>query len=116
MEKARLERTMNLIARENLLFAMCKDYLNMEWDDDENCLKIGNYHLAWGDYEIIEVDAVPYEDDTIDSILIFGDGTIEFRLAKEKDALNHAEFPFEIVDKVIENLFKKVKQKYEKSV
>ena len=113
MEKTRLERNMNLIARENLLFAMCGHILNLTWDDDENNLKVDGNPLAWHDYEIIEIDEVPYENDCIDSVLIFGDGTTEFRLKNSCEAFNFAEFPFEITDKVIDILHIKVKEKYE---
>lgn len=112
MEKKRLERAMNLIARENLLSAMCGHLLNLTWNDDANQLSVNNCPLAWGDYEIIDIEEIPFEDDVIDSILIFGDGTMEFRMKKSCEAFNYAEFPFETIDKVINVLHQKVKEKY----
>jgi hypothetical protein len=111
-KKERLENAMNLIARENLLSAMCGHLLNLTWDDNEDTLLVNGTLLPWGDYEIIDLDEIPYEDDAIDSILIFGDGTMEFRMKRSCEAFNYAEFPFETIDKVINILHQKVKEKY----
>lgn len=111
-KKERLENAMNLIARENLLSAMCGHLLNLTWDDNEDTLLVNGTPLAWGDYEIIDLDEIPYEDDVIDTLLIFGDGTMEFRMKNAHEAFNFAEFPFDTIDKVINMLHQKVKEKY----
>ena len=65
--------------------------------------------LAWEDMEYISFNnSIPYSDGHLDGLLIFGDGTIEFHYASSMEAINYANFPFEIMDKVIENLIKEL--------
>ena len=61
--------------------------------------------MEWTDHEVIDLpNEVELDEDSIDSVLIFGDGTIEFHLKNEQDAINWAEFSEEVVEKVIEQL------------
>ena len=76
---------------------------------------IGNgeiYHndvlLDWEDFEGISIEPIQYNDDTIDSVLIFGDATIEFHLQNECDALNWSEFDSNIIIQVIKQLTEKL--------
>lgn len=110
MEKKRLEHCIDIIVRENLLTAMWSRHLNATWCDKGNQIVINGCPLAWGDYEIIDIEEVPYENDFIDSILVFGDGTTEFRLKNSCEAMNFAEYPMEIIDKIITNFHEKLKQ------
>lgn len=57
------------------------------------------------DYEAIKLpNEIELDEDSIDGVLIFGDGTMEFHLKNEQDALNWAEFSEEVIEKVIEQL------------
>jgi hypothetical protein len=56
----------------------------------------------------VDITPIEYDGDKIDGVLLFGDGTIEFHYASSMEAINYANFPFEIMDKVIENLIKEL--------
>lgn len=57
------------------------------------------------DYEEIKLpNEVELNEDSIDGVLIFGDGTIEFHLKNEQDAINWTGFSEEVIEKVIEQL------------
>lgn len=57
-------------------------------------------------YEHIYVDIEPidYDGDQIDSVLVFAEGTIEFHLKNEEDALNWTYFPEDICKEVIKRM------------
>ena len=56
--------------------------------------------------EHIYIDIEPYKwgFDTIDSVLVFADGTIEFHLREEEDAYNWATFQKEVVDDILKRV------------
>ena len=57
------------------------------------------------DYEGIRLpNEVELDKDSIDGVLIFGDGTMEFHLKNLQDAPNWAEFSEEVIEKVIGQL------------
>lgn len=57
------------------------------------------------EYEFIELKyEIPFQNDCIDGILVFGDGTIEFHLKNEQDAYNYSQFDNEIIKKILENI------------
>ena len=61
--------------------------------------------MEWTDYETIDLpNEVELDEDSINGVLFFGDGTIEFHLKNEQDAINWAEFSEEINEKIIEQL------------
>ena len=61
--------------------------------------------MKWTDYETIDLpNEVELDEDSIDGVLIFGDGTMEFHLKNEQDAPDWAEFSEEVIEKVIGQL------------
>ena len=64
--------------------------------------------LDWDNFESIEIEPIPYDEDNIDGVLIFGDATIEFHLENECDALNWADFDEKIIIQVIKKLSEKL--------
>lgn len=63
--------------------------------------------MEWNDLESISLyKAIPCEEknDRIDGVLFFGDGTIEFHLERECDAINWAEFSNDYIKMIIEEL------------
>lgn len=49
--------------------------------------------VPYFDYESANLNrAVPFEDDEIDAVLVFGDGTVELHLKNEQEAYNWSEF------------------------
>lgn len=61
--------------------------------------------MEWQDLESVSLfNPIPYENDRIDGVLLFGDGTIEFHLEKECDAINWAEFSNDYIKMIIEEL------------
>jgi len=64
--------------------------------------------LDWDNFESIEIEPIPYDEDNIDGVLIFGDATIEFHLENECDALNWSEFDEKIIIQVIKKLSEKL--------
>jgi hypothetical protein len=69
--------------------------------------------LGWGEYKYVSlknpiVTNVERERDRIDGVLLFGDGTIEFHLENDREALCWVLFDLNEIDEVInelENLF-----------
>lgn len=65
--------------------------------------------MDWTDYEFINIETeIPHENDHIDGILFFGDGTIEFHLKESQEALNWAEFDTHTIRLVIVQLSKQI--------
>ena len=95
-----------IIARENVLTAYIQDIVGLTWDDSRDgvVLKETDELLEWDEYQYVEIHPVEVEDDRIDGILFFGDGTIEFCYEKSREAINFTHHSFEIIDKVIASL------------
>lgn len=69
--------------------------------------------MEWHDLESVSLfNPIPYENDRIDGVLLFGDGTIEFHLENDGDALNWAEFSNDYIKMIIDELHEKQYSKF----
>ncbi len=69
--------------------------------------------MEWNDLESVSLfNPIPYENDRIDGVLLFGDGTIEFHLENDGDALNWAEFTNDYIKMIIQELQEKQYSKF----
>lgn len=69
--------------------------------------------MEWHDLESVSLfNPIPYENDRIDGVLLFGDGTIEFHLENDGDALNWAEFSNDYIKMIIQELQEKQCSKF----
>lgn len=69
--------------------------------------------MEWHDLESVSLfNPIPYENDRIDGVLLFGDGTIEFHLENDGDALNWAEFSNDYLKMIIQELQEKQYSKF----
>ena len=94
-----------MFSNEVRLMTLIRDILNAEWNDETNSIVLNGSTMEWTDHEVIDLpNEVELDEDSIDSILFFGDGTIEFHYKIEQDAFNWAEFSEEVNEKVIEQL------------
>ena len=94
-----------MFSTEVRLMTLIRDILNAEWNDETNSIVLNGSTMEWTDHEVIDLpNEVELDEDSIDSILFFGDGTIEFHYKIEQDAFNWAEFSEEVNEKVIEQL------------
>ena len=94
-----------MFSNEVRLMTLIRDILNAEWNDETNSIVLNGSTMEWTDHEVIDLpNEVELDEDSIDSILFFGDGTIEFHYKNEQDAFNWAEFNEEVNEKVIEQL------------
>lgn len=59
-----------------------------------------NNLIDYCEFEYIEIPPFDYEDDFINGILLFGDGTLELHLEESEDALNWSEFDYDTLLKV----------------
>ena len=101
-----------MFSTEVRLMTLIRDILNAEWNDETNSIVMNGSTMEWTDHEVIDLpNEVELDEDSIDSILFFGDGTIEFHYKNEQEAINWAEFSEEVNEKVIEQL-KLVWQEY----
>lgn len=94
--------------RENTLMFLITELIGATWDDIRDAYILTKTEdldlLEWDDYEYIEITPVKTENDRINGVLLFGDGTIEFHYENSQEAINYAEHSFEIIDKVIDTL------------
>ena len=94
-----------MFSNEVRLMTLIRDILKLTWNDEVNSFMVNNSIMEWTDYAVIDLpNEVELDEDSIDSIFIFGDGTIEFHYKTEQDAFNWAEFSEEVNEKVIEQL------------
>ena len=94
-----------MFSTEVRLMTLIRDILNAEWNDETNSIVMNGSSMEWTDHEVIDLpNEVELDEDSIDSILFFGDGTIEFHYKNEQEAINWAEFSEEVNEKVIEQL------------
>lgn len=88
----------------NKLNKECMRILNLSIDDD-GCTINNGIIMDWNDLETISLfNPIPYDNDRIDGVLFFGDGTIEFHLENECDAINWADFTNDIIKMIIKDL------------
>jgi CRISPR/Cas system-associated protein Cas7 (RAMP superfamily) len=94
-----------MFSNEVRLMTLIRDILKLTWNDEVNSFVVNGSIMEWADHAVIDLpNEVELDEDSIDSILIFGDGTIEFHHKNEQDAVNWAEFSEEVNEKVIEQL------------
>lgn len=93
------------LSNEIRLMTLIRGIFALTWSDETMAFALNDSPMEWTDYETIDLpNEVELDKDSIDSVLIFGDGTIEFHLKNEQDAINWTEFNEEVVEKVIEQL------------
>jgi hypothetical protein len=102
------EKAIRLLGYEDTMVRYLVNFFQLEWDDNADCFHYvndKNYYLEPYDYEFIELpNSITYEDDFIDGVLFFGDGTIEFHFKENMDAENWASFDESIILSVINEL------------
>lgn len=90
----------------DLLTKECMRVLNLSTNDDGLVVNNGIV-MEWHDLSAISLfNPIPYDNDRIDGVFFFGDGTIEFYFEKECDAKNWADFSNDYVLMIIEELRK----------
>lgn len=62
------------------------------WDENTD----PNEHIYWF------IEPYGYDNDKIDAVMFFADGTIEFHLKKEKDAYNWSTFPLMVIEDILQ--------------
>lgn len=101
------EEIMGLLALEQRLTATIVGKLGLIWNDEWNVFKFPDNttsFLPYDEYLSLDITPIPFENDYIDAVLFFGDGTIEFHFDETQDALNWSEFSTEIIEQVLVNL------------
>lgn len=94
-----------MFSTEVRLMTLIRDILNAEWNDETMSFVLNGSTMEWTDHEVIDLpNEVELDEDSIDSILFFGDGTIEYHYKNEQDAFNWGGFSEEVNEKVIEQL------------
>ena len=94
-----------MLANDERLMTLICGILGLTWNDETYSLMVNDSTMDLTDYEVIKLpNEVKLDEDSIDYVLIFGDGTMEFHLKNEQDALNWAEFSEEVIEKVIGQL------------
>lgn len=94
-----------IFANEAILIALACNILGLNWNDETYSLMVNDSKRELSDYETIKLpNEVELDEDSIDGVLIFGDGTMEFHYKNLQDAINWAEFSEEVIEKVIEQL------------
>ena len=89
---------------ESMLTAAVVNGMGLNWDDDLGLYTYPDYpssFLGWDEMEMIVFDPFDYDGDRIDAVVFFGDGTIEFHFEESQEAVNWAEFPNDVIRKVI---------------
>lgn len=87
------------------LITLIRSILKAEWNYETNSYIVNGSTMEWTDHEVIVLpNEVELDEDSIDSILFFGDSTIEFHYKNEQDAINWSEFSEEVNEKVFEQL------------
>ena len=89
---------------ERLMTLIC-GILGLSWNDETYSLMVNDSKRELSDYETIKLpNEVELDEDSIDGVLIFGNGIMEFHYKNLQDAINWAEFSEEVIEKVIEQL------------
>lgn len=73
--------------------------IGLEWSEEEDCLKYKESNEVLKNDQYISItlpnEVKEEEGDYIDAVLMFGDGTLEYHLKHEEDAINWSEFSAE---------------------
>ena len=103
------DELMKLLVLEQQLTSTIVGKLGLIWNDEWNVFKFPDNTASFLPYdEYLSLDIIPinFENEYIDAVLFFGDGTIEFHLDETQDALNWGEFSTDIIEQVLTNLSK----------
>lgn len=101
-----LKNSLRKLALYDTLSKECMRVLNLTIDEDGRVINNGDI-MEWDEMESISLyNPIPCEEenDRIDGVLFFGDGTIEFHLERECDAINFSEFSNDYIKMIIEEL------------
>lgn len=108
-------RSYDFMNKEYALLNCVVNAVNVVYNPDNNSFfdSDDSKVLGWGEYKYVSlknpiVTNVERERDRIDGVLLFGDGTIEFHLENDREALCWILFDLNEIDEVInelENLF-----------
>jgi hypothetical protein len=108
-------RSYDFMNKEYALLNCVVNAVNVVYNPDNNSFfdSDDSKVLGWGEYKYVSlknpiVTNVERERDRIDGVLLFGDGTIEFHLENDREALCWVLFDLNEIDEVInelENLF-----------
>ena len=94
-----------MLANDERLMTLICGILGLSWNDETYSLMVNDSKRELSDYETIKLpNEVELDEDSIDGVLIFSDGTMEFHYKNLQDAINWAEFSEEVIEKVIEHL------------
>ena len=94
-----------ILTNEIRLMTLIRDILGIDWNDEVDLYMVNGSTMEWTDHEVIDLpNEVKLDEDSIDGVLLFGDGTIEFHYKNEQDAINWTEFSEEVIEKVIGQL------------
>lgn len=100
-----IQKYEKMLANDERLMTLICGILGLTWSDETYSLMVNDSKRDLSDYEEIKLpNEVELDEDSIDYVLIFGDGTIEFHLKNEQDAINWTGFSEEVIEKVIEQL------------
>ena len=100
-----IQKYEKIIINEIRLMTLIRDILGIVWGDEVNSFMVNGSPMEWTDCETIDLpNEVELDEDSIDGVLIFGDGTIEFHYKNGQDAINWMEFSDEVIEKAIEQL------------
>ena len=100
-----IQKYERMLANEIRLMTIIRDILRIDWNDEVDLYMVNGSTMEWTDHEAIDLpNEVKLAEDSIDGVLLFGDGTIEFHYKNEQDAINWTEFSDEVIEKVIEQL------------
>lgn len=98
-----MKKAFRLLPLEASLVKAVMKKTNTKWSDTENCLVKSDEIIEWHDY--LEI---PFKENVtlsngqiIDSVLVFGDCTIEFHDYETWDAENWSQYPTEDIEKII---------------
>jgi hypothetical protein len=101
------DEIMKLLELEKRLTAKIVHKLGVIWNDDFGVFILPSNKSSFlpiEEYISLYIAPIPFENDYIDSVLFFGDGTIEFHLKDDMDSFNWSEFSNEIIEQVLVNL------------
>ena len=100
-----IQKYERMLANEIRLMTLIRDILGIDWNDEVDLYMVNGSTMEWTDHEVIDLpNEVKLDEDSIDGVLLFGNGTIEFHYKNEQDAINWTEFSDEVIEKVIEQL------------
>ena len=100
-----IQKYEKILTNEVRLMTLICGILGLSWNDETYSLMVNDSTMELTDYEVIKLpNEVKLDEDSIDYVLIFGDGTMEFHYKNLQDAINWAEFSEEVIEKVIEQL------------